>query len=177
MTENKYAPSAWGTPQFRDLEVPSGQLCQVKPPGIQQLISEGLLDNSDTLLALIDEKHIKRVKGRPTPAKNGVQVAAQPQVDTATILKDPTAVTRMFELVDKVTALMVIQPNVRRPVKEVDGKEIVLPFEEREEGIIYTDQVDIMDKMYIFQYAVGGDANLEQFRKQFSSRVGSVAAV
>lgn len=189
MTDNKYAPSVWATPKFQDLEVPSGQLCQVRMSGIQQLIGAGVLDSADTLTSLVDEKHIKRTQAKSRAPKNG---ATKPkvegntlktadgenvQVDTKSLLQDPEKLQRVFGLIDKVTEHMVVQPVVKRPVKKDDhGEEVDLPMDERDENVIYTDMIELPDKMFIFQYAVGGDTDLESFRERFQSNVAGVAA-
>lgn len=185
MTENKYAATVWGQAKFQDLEVPSGQLCQVRMSGVQQLIGAGVLDSADTLTSLIDEKHIKRTQSRgKAPAKPRVEGDAlknpdgtTTKVDTNSLLKDPEKLARVFELVDKVTAHMVVQPEIKRPVKlNEKGVEIPLGGDEREDGVVYTDMIDLQDKMFIFQYAVGGDTDLESFRQRFGQSMASVAA-
>lgn len=186
MTESKYAPTVWGAPKFTDLEVPSGQLCQVRPAGVQQLISAGVLESADTLTSMIDEKHIKRTSARGgkttgKPAQTGANTMKMPDgstaaVNTDSLLKDPEQLNRVFTLVDKTVAHMVVQPVVKRPVKVVDGKEVELPHTEREEGVVYTDMIELADKMFVFQYAVGGDTDLESFRKRFGEGVAGVAA-
>lgn len=177
MTEpaaNKYAPTTWGAPKLQDLEVPSGQMCQVKPPGVEQLINAGVLENVDTLTSLIDKKHIKRVQGKtPTKKNDALTLPDGSELDKESLLQDKDNLIKVFGLVDKVTIAMVVQPQVL-PVPE-DPK-LRVPLDElAKHGQVYTDQIDMMDKMYIFQYAVGGGTDLEQFRQQFASSVGSVA--
>lgn len=172
MTENKYNVTTWGKPVFQDLEVPSGQMCQVRLPGVQAMISAGVLESADTLSTLVDQKHIKRVQGRGKK---------EPEIDTKALLKDAGNMTRVFEMCDRVAEYMVVQPVLRRPIRVVeqaDGKRVEepLPASDREDGVIYTDMVDLQDKMYIFSYAVGGDTDLESFRERFGEGVGSVAA-
>lgn len=170
MTDNKYAPTTWGQEVLRDLEMPSGQLCQIRPPGMQALIAAGVLESADTLTSLIDEKHLKRVAPTRKNAKGPQGQALKPgdveAVDSRGLMQDPENLVKIFTLVDKVTVHMVVQPNVQ-PVPE--------PGAVREEGVIYVDMVDFLDKMYIFQYSIGSDSNLEQFRSEFASSLGSLA--
>lgn len=185
--QNKYALSSWGAQKLQDLEVPSGQLCQVRPAGIQQLLGAGVLDSADTLTSLIDEKHIKRTQTRKTGTKgakpavknNQLQNAdgSTTEIDTDSLLNDPEKLQKVFSLIDKVAEHMVVQPDVKRPVKlDENGKEVALPAQEREDGVVYTDMIELQDKMFLFQYAVGGDTDLESFRNRFSEGVASVAA-
>lgn len=160
-TTNKYAPTVWGTTTTRDLECPSGQLCQVRMPGVQTLIAAGILESADTLTTLVDEKHIKRVSPKKAPNTNGIEV------DGASLLKDPDSIRKVFTLVDQITVHMVLQPQIY----PVPG-----PGEDRVGDRVYVDMVDMLDRMFIFQYAIGGDQNLEQFRDQFAEGLGGVAA-
>lgn len=175
--QNRYAPTTWGAPKLQDLEVPSGQLCQVKPPGVEQLIHAGVLENVDTLTSLIDKKHIKRVQGKTPAAKKSDDDVTLPDgsiMSKASLLQDKDNLVKVFGLVDKVAVAMVVQPQVL-PVP--DDPTLRVPLDElAKNGQVYTDQIDMMDKMYIFQYAVGGGTDLEQFREQFASGVGGVAS-
>lgn len=183
MTENKYAPSIWGAQeQFCDLECPSGQLCQVRLPGIQPLIAAGVLESADTLTALVDSKHIKRVQGKATPAKNHIDLGKGQtgELDTESLMKDPASLQKVFDLVDRVCEHMIVQPAVKRAVRKVTerGKvtEVGIPMDDRLEGIVYTDQIDMVDRMFILNYAIGGDSDVEAFRKQLPEGLGGLAA-
>lgn len=176
-SDSRYAPTAWGTSVFEDLTMPSGQLAQVRRPGIQQLISAGVLDSADTLSTLVDQKHIKRVKGKPAG------------IDASSLLKDPKNMLSVLELVDKVVAHMVVKPEVQRPVtpnlespKDGAPKDEAsnphtraLRDEERDPEVVYTDQIDMVDRMFIFSYAVGGSTDVERFRSGLDQAMGSMA--
>lgn len=179
MTDNKYGLTTWGQQQLFDLEVPSGQVCQVRAPGVENLIAAGVLDSADTLTSLVDEKHIKRVGN----AQRGKAPAKVQEIDGASLLKDPENLGKVFTLIDRIVCHMVVQPQVKlstRMVKKDDGTEEphIIPFAERSDapGVVYSDQIGMLDKMFIFQYAVGGGEDLESFREQFGQNVGSLAA-
>lgn len=170
--ENKYDLGLGRTAseQFEDLQVPSGAWCQIRKPNPKELMRLGYLSEFDSLSSLVDRKHIKRVKGAP------------PEVDTKSLMKDPDAIIRVLDLADEICSHVIVQPTVRnamRPVKDAKGKEQInprtgkplmeaIPPNEREEGVVYTDQLDDFDKMFIFQYSVGGSPDLERFRQQIS---------
>lgn len=168
---DKYTPTTWGQELTQDLETPSGQLCQVRMPGVQQMVAAGVFESIDTLTSVISEKHIKRVQGRNQ--KQGQPV----EIDTSSLMKDPQNLVKVFEVVDKVVEHMVLKPEVRRPVKKVEGTEVPLAFDDREDHVVYTDKIDLMDRMFIFQYAVGGSTDVESFRQQFKQGVGGMAAL
>jgi hypothetical protein len=174
---NKYTPTTWGVSTYTDLECPSGQLCQVRQPGIQNLIAAGVLENIDSLTALVDEKHIKRVKNArrssAPPSKSTNAKSNDVAIDTDFLMQDPAALAKMFSMIDRITCHMVVQPSLQLAVDE-NNKPI--PFDKRDVDAVYVDSVDQMDKMYIFQYAVGGGADLESFRSKFNIDVASMAA-
>jgi hypothetical protein len=97
---------------------------------------------------------------------------------------------------DRVTEYVVVQPQVLRPVQrdeegnpikmwkgriEDDGERIMeelpLPDAERVPGTVYTDMVEPMDKVYLFQFVVGGVRDLEQFRAEFGETMGALEAL
>lgn len=179
---SKYAPTAWGQELYLDLTLPSGQLCQVRQPGMQPLIAAGVLESADTLTSLVDEKHIKRVAPKSASAQAKRKIASAPEVDTASMMRDPEQLQRVFKLVDKVTEYMVVQPDVKRPLKTISDVEnpgqtieVGIEHSERVDGVIYTDVIDLEDKMFIFQFSVGGSTDVESFRQQFAAGVGGVA--
>jgi hypothetical protein len=162
--KNKYGKGWGGDQAFEDLECPSGTYCQIRKPNPQQLISLGLIDNLDALSGLVDKKHIKRVKGTKIPT---VSTAGAEK-----LMENPKAIMDVLAVADKVIEYMVVQPTIKRPVfhtGQLDSKgkpiEEILPFNDRESDVIYTDQLDMIDKIWIFQYCAGGSGDLAQFRE------------
>jgi hypothetical protein len=160
-------PNSYGTgwkkakaEAFIDLECPTGTWAQVRKPNPRSLIALGFVDRLDTLNGIIQSKHITRVKGS----------SGGSQIDPKALLKNPAALMGMLELCDRVCEHVVVQPTVVRPVKVVgtteDGQpiEVKLPGEERDPEVIYTDEMDDADKMFIFNHAAGGDPDLATFR-------------
>lgn len=174
MTENVYAPTVWGAKSaFLDLTVPSGQVCQVRQPGVENLLAAGVLENADTLMSIVNHK-VDKAKGK-APKK--------PALDTAKVMDDPKKIVSVFALIDKVVEYMVVQPRVKRPVVRMDedpanpgtfAERPMLP-EERDPDTIYTDSIEIGDRMFIFQYAIGGGDDIESFREKFAEGLGSLA--
>lgn len=155
----KYAPDAWlsgGIGGMQDLTVPSGQLCLVRRPGLEGLIKAGVLRNVDSLSAIVDQKHIKK-------AKKGQGTG---QVDVESIMKDPKALDEILHTVDKVICHCVVKPEVHMTPNDVTR---------RKDGVVYADMIDLTDKMYVFNYVMGGTRDLESFRGGLDSVVGSLA--
>ncbi len=150
--KSRYTATAWGGEVHHDLTVPSGQLCLCKRPGVQGLIKAGLIDDLDALTSLVDQKHVSRVKGKPT-------------VNTQALMKDPQSIMRVLELADRVVAHVVVEPSVQLP-PENDA--------DRVKGQVYTDMIDEEDKMFIMNWAMGGQADLESFRRERGQLAGLV---
>lgn len=157
---DKYAATQWGGEMFHDLMVPSGQLCQVRRPGAEGLMRVGLLDKVKGLSALVDDKHLKRVKGGKSGAASDL---------ARELVNNPDEAMTVMNTIDKIVKYVVIQPQLELPFKtSPDGKDVSLQDNERLEGQIYTDQISIEDRMFIFQYAVGGSSDVERFRRESS---------
>lgn len=152
--------AGWATEPLMDLEVPSGSLCQVRRPGITGLIKAGLLDSLDTLTSLVKTEHVDRVErgAATTPSQD----------DLVNLLKDKEKLLSALELMDKVVCYVVVQPTiVMPPAGDV----------ERDPASIYADSIPIDDKVFIFQFVVGGVSDLEQFRKEFGAAVAGLEDV
>lgn len=151
----RYAPQQWGGSNdagLEDLVCPSGQMCLVRRPGTEGLIKAGILRDLDSLTALVNEEHVKRVKGVP-------------QIDIATLMKDPENITNILHVTDRVVCYVVVKPEVQMAPNSPAL---------RQSGVIYTDMVDLDDKMFILNFAVGGTRDLETFRKERQQLVGSL---
>lgn len=167
--------ASWKSP-LHDLELPSGEMCQVKRPGVQGLIKAGVLHSLDTLTSIVQTETIPKAEGKPVKS------------DIAAIVEDPEKFGTMMSVVDKIAMFVVTQPELvtnLRPVLDEEDKPVVkdgepvleeIPLNEREEGIVYIDYVDDNDKMFIMQYAVGGSADLTEFREKTKALVGGVPA-
>jgi hypothetical protein len=176
---NKYAATSWATEVTIDLECPSGQLAQVRRPGVPGLIKAGVLDSLDVLTGIVQTDHIERVK-----SGKDASISAE---DVAKLAQDKAKLLEALDLADKVVEYVVLQPSVLRPVVRdengepvldpVTRKEIPLPDKDRVPGQVYMDSVELMDKMFIFQFVVGGVRDLETFRAEFGETVGSLAAL
>jgi hypothetical protein len=159
-----------------DLTVPSGATCKVKFPSPQALIGAGVLDSLDSLTALVGAK-LNEIDGK-----------AQAEV-VAKMAENKANIDKALSLVDRVVEFMLLEPSVIRPVlrdqtplgrgKPVldgEGNEVPLPDEDRVESQIYTDDIDLEDRMFILQFAVGGSKDLDSFRSQTAGLMGGVAA-
>lgn len=142
-------------------ELPSGQVVVARKIAIQQLLEAGVLAEADALTSLIGSKHLS------TQASDVVQIA----------MKDPRAFGALMMMVDRALPLIVVEPEVLLHFTTSDsGETAIIPFGEREEGV-YTDQIDLADKMWLLNWAVGDLNKLARFRGESDSAVATVADV
>lgn len=163
-----YALTGWGAPSgigsAQDVTCPSGQLALVKRPGVQGLIEAGVLHEMDSLTGLVESKHIRRVKG------------GAPEVDVKSLLKEPKQLESVMSVVDRILVYVVVKPELALAWEEKDGTRTEIPMADRKPDKVYTDQIELDDKMFIFNYAVGGTRNLERFREQSEAALAGVDA-
>jgi len=156
--DDKYLPTAWGNAESlsgpQDLTLPSGQVVLARKPGIQQLMVEGVLHKMDNLTALVDSEHVKK-------GKNGKPDA----INVKALLGDEKALAGILHTVDRVMCSVVIRPHVEMSPNDITR---------RQSGVIYADTVGIEDKMFLFNWALGGSKDIERFRQESAEVVGSV---
>lgn len=151
---------------IRFLTLPSGQTCYAKRMGLQGLVLAGVLAEGDTLTAMVDSKHIRRVRGGKT--------ADHDRIDVESLLSDPESLGKILMMVDRSMPFMLVDPEVKLHfTDEPDGSTRMIPEEEREHGV-YTDQVGVEDKMFLFDWSVGGTADAERFREESAAVVAGV---
>jgi hypothetical protein len=153
-----------GTPQ--PLELPSENVCLVVRPGLPQLLKDGVLPD---LLLPMAEKAVAASEGTSRQ---------EVDEDVRELMAKPGGMDAMFDAAERIAAHVVKQPPVlysRRQKKAGQIDQIqegyepeweLIPEEDRKEDVLYTDQVDFNDLMFIFQFVVGGSRDLEEFRKQ-----------
>lgn len=176
-SHNKYAPTAWGQGEpLVDLTCPSGQVCQVRLPGIPGLIKAGLLSSLDSLSGLVQTEHIDPVEAETLPPSQRSASKVTP-AQVAMLAQNSDKLVDVLGLVDKVICYVVLQPTlnpVPEPTRDEEDNEI--PAEERKPGLVYVDSVELTDKMFIFQFVVGGVSDLQTFRAEFGEALGSLEA-
>lgn len=151
--------SAWkkSSVQGGELEVPSGNVCLVrKPDGMRVFMSKGMIPNS--LMPIVQTAIAEGGKGNAKPV--------DPSKLMAEVLEDPKKLQDMMSLIDAVVCDIVLEPKVC-PVP-AEG-------EERDDEVLYVDEVDMDDRMFLFQFAVGGTKDLERFRGEQASTMASIS--
>lgn len=147
-----------------DLEVPSGAMCQVRRPGPVGLITAGLLDDIDIIGSVVQTDHVDRVEGRARPSEEDEETKRLRMAQELMGNKDH--LLKATRLIEGIVCHVVVQPELHPSV----------PPEERDPERIYIDSVDFEDQVFIFQFAIGGSADIATFRQEFGKTVGSLAA-
>lgn len=163
--------------------LPSGNVVKLRRIPLTSLLSEGLFP--DAMIKTITDK-IAEVKPQDHKKKKGAKTEDD---STASLTKDllPDGdLTTMFKVMDKIAVFCVVEPKLtlhfteRKEVREQDGDTItdtfydIIPFDERDVEALYTDEVDDMDKMEIFSFAIGAESNLKTFRPGQSPALADV---
>lgn len=163
-----------------EIILPSGNECLVRRLAPEAFLSSGLIPDS---LSAIVNKAIKTKKGLP------------PDVAKA-MTSDPQQLRKGLQMIDQVLCYVVMDPIVRMPPpceirindsmcgqyetdeihteREHDNFHLAV-IGEREDEVLYADQVDMEDKNFIFQFVLGGTANVEQFRKELATGMADVS--
>jgi hypothetical protein len=137
------------------LELPSGNVALVKPAGMEAFLSAGMIPNS---LLKIVTKALEAGQAQKADELDMAQIFAE-------IADDPAKLQSVFELADNATVYCVIEPKVN-PLPQQG--------EDRDEALLYVDEVDAEDKLFIMNFAMGGTRALEPFREATSGGVGPV---
>jgi hypothetical protein len=147
-TASEWKAKAAGT----DLRVPSGALCRVRRVDLRIFVKQGRIPNS--LRSIID------------------QAMGGKQLDEAEMAKEvmdnPEKLDDMVSMVDSVVVDCVLQPRV---------KAVPPAGQAKDPDQLYVDELDLNDKMYIFNWCVGGASDLEQFREEQETALGRIRAV
>lgn len=163
---------------LHDLTLPSGATCQARRPGVQGLIAAGLLDNFDELTALVQTEHIgpNSLKGIAAASK----VTPDDVAHVAKILnEDKGKIHTAFLLVDRLAAYVVTEPKVWVDYQfkdEAEEKFAERAKKAKEDGAIPVRAIDLDDKMFLLQWAVGGTSDLNAFREGSKALMANVDA-
>lgn len=128
------------------LKVPSGERCKARRIGLDVFLRNGMVPNS--LMPII---------------KEAMRSGEAPKMNMEDF--DEEMLDSILSLVDSVCREAVIEPELHLPPSS--------PADRRDD-IVYTDDVDMNDRMFIFNWVVGGSADLERFRKEQAASLADV---
>lgn len=135
------------------ISLPSGLAMKVRRVDIQAFLQRGEIPNS--LLPLVTEA-----------LKQGQEVDPSSLITNEDGEADMTKVSEIIELMKEIAIESSLDPKLHH-VPEND--------DDREDDLLYIDDIDETDLSFLYQYAMGGTADLEQFREELESDVASLA--
>lgn len=165
-----------------ELTLPSGNNCLVRRLKPEAFLTSGLIP--DSLSGMVNAA-IHTKKGLPPDAQKQ-------------IMSDPKKIRQAMQMTDEVACYMVIEPKLVMPPKctfEMAGGRVCNEYYDaddkrhendqhpdwhgyeegdRDEDTLYADQVSEEDKQFIFQFGVGGTADVARFRRELVSNVAGL---
>jgi hypothetical protein len=165
--------NVWGQADRTEfLTLPSGQTCYARKLGVEEVLAAGLSAELDIMTSFVVGEHL--VQGH-NKSKEQLQKEQQMQVDKA--LKDPAMISKLIMFIDRLIPEIVTQPSVKcHYIVLADGKSTkMIPSEDREEGFIYTDKIDLDDKMFLFGWTTGTVTDPITFREGSVDTVADLA--
>lgn len=185
-----YNVTAW-TPQVeREMEftTSSGAKCLLRKVQMEDLVELDIVDEIDSLTALVQTEHIDRVSGKAKGRK--AQQTAKRKAEEAerqsvmSLMKDKQKFATVATVLDKIVMRCVIAPQILDPwindPNEANPQNPTgrrkLTQNEREANSAYIDYIDLRDKMAIFGEVFESMEDLEKFREESQENLGPVEA-
>jgi len=134
------------------LELPSGNVCLARNPGMEMFLTQGLIPNA--LLPLVQQA-VQQGEG------------LKPE-QTAELGSSPEMLSQVIEFANAALVHCVVEPVVS-PVPEFGMM--------RDPDLLYADDVALEDKVFIMQWVVGGTSDLERFRQEQAAAMAPVPTV
>jgi hypothetical protein len=135
----------------QELTLPSGYTVEAKRIDLRILLKTGKIPN--VLRPILDR------------AMQGLQTS--PEELSKKVAESPEALDDVLEFMDTVWLGSVSDPVVGvRPENK----------EDESEDVVYTDEVDIEDKIFVVNWSMGGANDLERFREEQSTTLERVRA-
>lgn len=121
--------------------LPSGQVVMAKKPDIADLARSGLLAERDKLSKLAGQQ----ATGRAAEQGDAFDVFA----DNPTLLGD------LDHTMCRLAVMVVVEPTVRLHWTGKGKDTALIPLKDRVPGVVYTDQIGLIDKTFLSEWAVG----------------------
>jgi len=133
------------------IRVPSGNTALIRTPGIEIFLTEGIIPNP--LMPLV--KSFMSAAGSPTAKE-----------DLEGLANDPEKINQMMALADVIVIYCCLDPVVHEKPYDENGVLIPIGNPRRDPDALYVDEVDVNDKLFVMNYAIGGSEFGEKFRDE-----------
>lgn len=138
------------------LELPSGIVVKAHNPGGMRIFLEtNVIPNS--LMGIVQGHLDKGPKSNPTE-EIADQIVGPDGVDED-LVRD------MLHMLNVVATKTIVEPEVHMPPEDEA---------DRDDDLLYADELEDEDKMFLFQWVTGGTRDLEQFRSQLQTELVSL---
>lgn len=160
------------------LDLPSGNKCLAINKGLQVFMQEGVIPN-----ALLPMVEAAISKGQGIPLKKQQEIAG-----------DPEALGQVLQLCDSIVVSCVKSPRILpTPMAWIDddpetpGHWYVVDVGDegcvdkagnpvvRDPELLYVDECEMDDKMFVMNWAMGGVKDAEKFREQYEAHVADIS--
>jgi len=185
--QTEYSAPAWGGSPYSDLTCPSGALVLAKRIDMSAIVSAGLMDEFDAIAPAVDANVTQPAKGKPAlpagkssrPAKKmtKAQEKAAKEAATKAMLGNKDEMKAMGRIMALMLPEIVIKPSIQSSLVQDDsGDWVTRDPADREDGVVYTDAIPMMDQMHILAWAMEGmdSEEMARFREQSKSPVDAV---
>lgn len=134
------------------LLLPSGFVCIAVNKGIDTFVEQGKVPN---MLMPMVEAAIAEGEGKP-PTK----------AELKETVKDVESIKEVMDFINAIVVDCVLSPTLALP--PADRKD-------RDPAVLYTDEASLEDRMFVFQWVVGGTRDVERFREQSAAVVADIS--
>lgn len=138
------------------LTLPSGLSAVVQNRGFRTFIRKGIIPNP--LMGIVEEAISK---GQPPDMESLKNEEGNLPLET---------VDNIYELMDAVVVDCFVEPPVY-PVPSDEPAEVGGAVETKDPNLLYVDEIDDLDKMFLFNWVSGGTRDVEQFRDELGDDV------
>ncbi len=151
-----------------NITLPSGQTVNAKRIALQDLILAGVVSESDSLTQFVQKHHLTSGNVKQDDAMKAAML-------------DPQQFGNLVMLVDRIAPHIVVDPDVRLHFIDLEkpdakgAKTQSIPIEDRVEGVIYTDQIPLQDKIFLMNWGLGDVSQATGFRQESSNSVATMA--
>lgn len=176
---SKYSLGAKTNDGKTEVKLPSGHTILARRPGVQGLVAAGLLDNFDELTALVQTEHIERASTRAPVAGQPLVTPAQAASAAEDLMRNPKRLATAFHLMDRLAAHVIVEPAVWIDYQAEDEPDEAFAKRKAEaeaEERFPVREIDMDDKVFLLNWAVGGSSDLAAFRAGTNELLGSVEA-
>jgi len=162
--------SDWKSPKESSIltELPSGNVVRIRRPDIAELVAADLLPDSLTPKA---QAAIDKAKGKDGASDKDSKLKAED------LELKPKDIAEVLDSFARICELVVVEPLVKfHKVKRPDGTWETISEAYRDEDTLYSDCIELEDQTFIFNFAVGGTQEIDQFRREFGEAVGGISS-